>query len=337
MTQDIQPVKRPRGRPRKNPLPAAIDSTGSTDEPVAVLDAEPDTEVPVEENQEFNFNPTGNEVKDRALKGAIHDAPELFQYGFGKNRVSIPDKDWNMIRDSANPAGTCELYAISKFVKEPDKVLPTLLAVKKILAHGRDGVTVLKAYKVGKSCKLKELVNRVNGNDEMVETHTEPNAVAVEVAVAPAAEPVASVEDVETPVAVVAPVTYPKGHVVTNPADASQTWTIGSRGRKPLWFVALNITVDESAAPEITVESVKADDAEILVCPDDKDKTYTIGQRGRVPFWAQTIIDARYRALKEKLNGKVLTDPNDKSNKYTIGQRGRIPAFALEQLSALGL
>lgn len=342
MTQDIQPVKRPRGRPRKNPLPAITES----DSEVAVIDDDVDvdgTAAPIEEDQEFNFVPTGNEIKDRALKGAINDAPELFKYGFGKKRYVIPDADWNVIRDSANPAGACELYAVSKFVKEADKVLPTLLAVKKLLVSNRDGVTVLKAYKVGKSCKLKELINRVNGNDEMVETDTNPNTVAVEVAVVPIAEVVAPVDvtpvsetPVETTDAVVAPVTYVKGQIVKNPADASQTWTIGNRGRKPQWFLDLNVTVVESDEP-IIVESTKVDNDEVLVCPDDKSKTYTIGQRGRVPEWAQFILDARYQALKDKLTGKVLTDPNDKSNTYTIGQRGRIPAFAVEQLQALGL
>lgn len=359
MTQDIQPVKRPRGRPRKNPLPEITES----DDSVAVME----TDVLEAEAVEFNFVPTGNPVKDRALKGAIHDAPSLFHH----RKYTIPQKDMDIICNSANPAGECEKYAISKFVKDPEKVVPVLLAVKKLLTNDRNGLTVLKAYESNdlKSIKnisgAKNLIDRAVAqmnidtttvevkpiddtpiddtpiDDPIVDTITEPITEIVPVIdTVPVTEPV-----VET----IAP-EFVKGQVVTNPADASQTWTIGSRGRKPLWFLALNVKVVPSKVVDeiVTVEPdpvkntdsglecnklTNLDPGSTVFNPEDKSQIYVIGTRGRPSKWFTNLLENGSNGHRVKiLPPNIIVNPEDTMQIFNISKRGRRANWVIKYL-----
>ena len=253
MSQEIQPVKKTRGRPRKNPLPI------ETSESVAVIE-DVETVVDTEEDEkDFIFISTGNSVKDRALKGVITDSPILFQ-------TANSQKMWESICASANPAGECEKFAISQFVKDPNKVLSTLLEVKRLLVRNRDGLTVIKAFQLS---KLQDFIDRVTSEG---------------VAISPVV-----VKEKKVEKQVVVPVEtkpeFVKGQIVKNPDDPSQTWTVGSRGRRAKWFDKLiELNAINIKKEEHVVETVKPEST-VIVNPDDPNDTFDLSKRGRRKLW----------------------------------------------------
>jgi len=93
---------------------------------------------------------------------------------------------------------------------------------------------------------------------------------------------------------------------ITNPADATQTYTYGKRGRKPSWVQEYEA---KNGAPEKVKETVVFD----LVLKDDVlhnktlDKTYTFGMRGKRPSWVTEWIAANPDKVPAKKTAEVAT------------------------------
>ena len=336
MSQEIETPKR-RGRPRKNPInveSSDIDTPIDTEEDTAVVAV-----IDEDEEEAFNFVSTGNDVKDRALKGVISDSFELFKIATKKDK-------WEEICASANPAGACEKFAIAQYVSEED-VIPTLKLVKRLIIGRRDGLTVIKAFD---KYMLKDLIDRVvNIESDTAETTEDvsiENHVQIEMSV---------------------------GTVLTCPTDPSKTYTIGSRGRISNW--AKEMIESHKATQNIEDETVvdietETDDKSVIVtemsvgtiitCPTDPSKTYVVGSRGRKPLWIKdlelqsqttnevieeeqdTIVDIETDDKTEIVNqktltiGTVLTCPTDPSKTYIIGkQKGRRSQWITDEINRL--
>jgi hypothetical protein len=311
MSQEIQPIKKKPGRPRKIQL---LES----DSAVAVIDDDLDTVILVEEEEkDFDFISTGNEVKDRALKGVITDSPILFT-------KANAQKKWEAICASANPAGECEKFAISQFIKDEDKVVPTLLAVKRLMVRNRDGLTVIKAFQLS---KLQDFIERITGK-----------TIAV-TPVVPEVKTVETIAEVVKPVEKQVPIVtqFVKGQVVTNPDDPTQTWTVGSRGRHAKWIDKLlenaTIETEKQVVKTVKPDPVKFEKGQKVFNPDDETQFWIVGNRGRKPTFFVDLENGIGPDKKIKIvASNIVVNPNYPSQTFDISKRGRRPNWVIDYL-----
>lgn len=243
-----------------------------------------------DQNGDFDFISSGSELKDKILKGIISDSPNLFQ-------DASKNKKWTDIVKSANPGGEAEKFAISQFIKEESKVLPTLLAVKKLMIRNRDGLTVLKAYS---SYKLKDFIDRIDLNKIKVVTHTKVEMIDDDNYKTEKTQEIEMITDemrneslnTKHVIDTIKPI-LKVGDVITNPNDSSQTYTIGQRGRRPKF-------ISEYLSDKIISEKVESNVSnqsqlkfgDVITNPNDPSQIYTIGKmgRGRPAKWVSEYL-----------------------------------------------
>jgi len=78
---------------------------------------------------------------------------------------------------------------------------------------------------------------------------------------------------------------------ITNPADPTQTYTYGVRGRKPKWVMEYEA---KHGRPAVEKETVVYDIVlqDSVLTNKTLDKTYTFGTRGKRPTWVSQWIEA---------------------------------------------